>query len=120
MKQKSYMRYHRFDTNNIKYIKRFELHEVVPSEPEPGFTAWTRGTGPHSPEALNNVINGVRKACLGVPKTTEQKQKMRLAKLGVPKTIEHKLNMKKSWQRRRETETAIHEQTNSTTFTETI
>lgn len=102
MKQKSYMRYHRYDTNNVKYIKRFELGETPTSINEPGYTPWMRGTGPHNPEALNNVRNGVRKACKGVPKTPEQKEKMRLAKLGVPKSQEHKENMRKSWERRRD------------------
>ena len=113
MKQKSYMRYHRFDTNNVKYIKRFELHEVVPTEPQPGYTVWIRGTGPHNPEALNNVRNGVRKACVGIPKSPEQKEKMRQAKLGVPKTQEHKDNMRKSWERRRQTLQDSHAQTNN-------
>ena len=107
------MRYHRFDTNNVKYIKRFELSQVVPTTPEPGFTVWTRGTGPHHAEALNNVRNGVRKACVGVPKTPEQKEKMRQAKLGVPKSQEHKDNMRKSWERRRQTLQETHEETYS-------
>jgi hypothetical protein len=101
MKQKSYMRYHRYDQNNTKYIKRFELGETVPTIIEPGFTPWMRGTGPHTIETYNKVASGIRRACTGVPKTPEQKQKMRLAKLGVPKTEEHKQNMRLSWQRRR-------------------
>ena len=101
MKTKSYMRYHRFDSNNTKYIKRFELGETIPTS-QPGFTEWRRGTGPHDPIALNNVQNGVRKACLGVPKSPEQKEKMRQAKLGVPKSQAHKDNMRKSWERRRD------------------
>jgi hypothetical protein len=112
MKQKSYMRYHRFDRNNVKYIKRFELNETPIDEP--GFTPWARGTGPHTPVALNNVINGVRKACLGVPKTPEQKLKMRQAKLGVPKSEEHKQNMKKSWERRRQQLQESNDQTINT------
>jgi hypothetical protein len=116
MKQKSYMRYHRFDTNNVKYIKRFELHEVVPSIAEQGYTVWTRGTGPHDPVALNNVINGVRKACVGVPKSPEQREKMRQAKLGVPKSQEHKDNMRKSWERRRQKLQEFHEQNNSASY----
>jgi hypothetical protein len=103
MKTKSYMRYHRYDQNNVKYIKRFELNETVPNADE-GFTEWIRGTGPHSAEALYNVAEGVRRACLGVPKSPEQKQKMRDAKLGVPKSQEHKDNMRKSWYRRKELE----------------
>jgi len=108
MKQKSYMRYHRFDSNNVKYIKRFELNETPTNEP--GYTPWMRGTGPHTPEALNNVRNGVRKACVGVPKSESTKEKMRLAKLGVPKTEEHKLSMKKSWERRRDQLQESHDQ----------
>jgi len=115
MKQKSYMRYHRFDSNNIKYIKRFELGATIP-EQEHGYTAWIRGTGPHDPEALNNVINGVRKACTGVPKSPEQKEKMRQAKLGVPKSQEHKDNMRKSWERRRQQLQVLHEQNNNTEY----
>jgi len=101
MKTKSYMRYHRYDQNNVKYIKRFELNETIPIA-DVGFTEWIRGTGPHSPEALINVTEGLRRACLGVPKSEEQKQKMRDAKLGVPKSQEHKDNMRKSWYRRKE------------------
>ena len=100
-KQNSYMRYHRFDTNNVKYIKRFELGATIP-EQDIGYTPWIRGTGPHEPEALNNVRNGVSKACKGIPKSPEHKLKMRLAKLGVPKSQEHKDNMRKSWERRRD------------------
>jgi hypothetical protein len=100
-KQKSYMRYHRYDQNNVKYIKRFELGATIP-EPEMGYTAWIRGTGPHTAEALINVTNGLRRACLGVPKTPEHKQKMRDAKLGVPKSPEHKENMRRSWYKRKE------------------
>jgi hypothetical protein len=105
MKTKSYMRYHRYDQNNVKYIKRFELNETVPNADE-GFTEWIRGTGPFEPQALANVAEGIRRACTGVPKTPEQKQKMRLAKLGVPKSQEHKDNMRKSWYRRKELEMA--------------
>jgi hypothetical protein len=115
-KQNSYMRYHRYDSNNVKYIKRFELGQTPSNVVEPGYTAWTRGTGPHNPEALNNVQNGVRKACLGIPKTPEQKLKMSIAKLGVPKTEEHKSNMRRSWERRRELQES-HAQTNNTVST---
>jgi len=111
------MRYHRYDQNNTKYIKRFELDNLPNDIAEHGYTVWRRGTGPHNPEALNNVQNGVRKACLGVPKTPEQREKMRQAKLGVPKSEEHKLNMRKSWERRRDLllqET--HAKTNSTEY----
>jgi hypothetical protein len=102
MKQTKYTRYHRFDLLGNKQIKRFELNEVPSDIPDEGYSCWVRGTGPHSPEAYIKVAEGIRKACLGVPKSPEQKEKMRKAKLGVPKTEEHKLNMRKSWERRQE------------------
>jgi hypothetical protein len=37
----------------------------------------------------------------GVPKSIEQKQKMRLAKLGVPKSDSHKQNLRKAWENRK-------------------
>jgi hypothetical protein len=102
MKQKSYTRYHRYDTQGKKYIKRFELGVEPSDKVIEGFGPWIRGTGPFAPEALYNVTQGIRKACTGVPKTAEQKQKMREAKLGVPKSQEHKDNMRRSWYRRKE------------------
>jgi hypothetical protein len=90
------------DKNNTKYIKRFEIGEAPPQRTDEGFTEWMRGTGPFEAQALHNVTEGIRKACKGVPKTPEQKQKMRDAKLGVPKSQEHKDNMRKSWYKRRE------------------
>lgn len=111
------MRYHRYDQNNVKYIKRFELHEIPPPS-EHGFTEWVRGTGAYDPVSLNNVINGVRKACLGVPKSLEQKQKMREAKLGKPKSQTHKENMRKAWEYRKQQQLqGTHEKTNDTLTT---
>jgi len=97
-----YSRWHRFDSNGVKHIKRFGIEEIPTPLQEQGYTQWTRGTGPHSPEALHNLRIAVQRACKGVPKSPEQKEKMRIAKLGVPKTEQHKLNMKLSHQRRRE------------------
>jgi hypothetical protein len=102
MKTTKYNRYHRFDMNGTKYIKRFE-HGVVPKTiPDEGYTEWVKGTGPHSEEAYLKVVEGIRKACVGVPKSPEQKLKMRMAKLGVPKTEEHKINMRKTFERKRQ------------------
>ena len=101
MKTKKYNRYHRFDMNGKKYIKRYELGETPVDIPDEGYTVWTRGTGPHSAEAYTKVAEGIRKACKGVPKSPEQKEKMRMAKLGVPKTEQHKLNMRKSFEQKR-------------------
>jgi hypothetical protein len=100
-KQTKYNRYHRFDMNGKKYIKRFELGVEPKDIPDEGYTIWTRGTGPHSPESYVKVAEGIRKACKGVPKSDEQKEKMRQAKLGVPKSEEHKINMRKSFERKR-------------------
>jgi hypothetical protein len=102
MKTKKYNRYHRYDSNGVKHIKRFELNSVVPVTPEPGYGPWIHGTGPFAPQALLNVTRGLQRACTGVPKTPQQKELMRLAKLGVPKTQEHKDNMRKSWYARRD------------------
>ena len=100
-KTKKYNRYHRFDSNGKKYIKRFEIGQTVPTTQEEGYTVWCSGTGPHSPEALIKVTEGIRRACKGVPKSPEQREKMRQAKLGVPKTEEHKINMRKSFEQKR-------------------
>ena len=102
MKTKKYNRYHRYDMAGKKYIKRYELDSVVPTIPEQGYTEWRMGTGPHSPEAYEKVVAGIQKACTGVPKTPQQKEKMRIAKLGVPKSEQHKINMRKSFERKRQ------------------
>lgn len=93
--QKQFKRYHKFDENGNKIIKRFENHEVPGPE-------WTHGTGPLKPEHYDNLVNGIRKACLGVPKSEEQKYKMRLAKLGIPKTEEHKKNIRLAAKKKRQ------------------
>ena len=115
MKQTKYNRYHRFDMNGIKYIKRFELGVEPVDLLDEGYTVWTKGTGPHSPESYIKVVEGIRKACKGVPKTEQQKLKMRQAKLGVPKSEEHKINMRKSFERKR-----LQNEINSTGPTQTI
>lgn len=97
-----YSRWHRFDTNGIKHIKRFQIDETPHPLTENGYTTWTRGTGPHSPEALHNLKIAIQRACKGVPKSDITKRKMSIAKLGKPKSEQHKLNMKLSHQRRRE------------------
>jgi hypothetical protein len=97
----TYSRWHRFDTNGVKYIKKFQLNERPNPISQEGYTDWNRGTGPHSAETLHNLTIALQKACKGVPKSKETKEKMRQAKLGKPKTEQHKLNMKLSHQRRR-------------------
>jgi hypothetical protein len=97
-----YKRWHRFDAMGKKFIKRFDVDVTPDPLVEPGYTAWVHGTGQLTQEHRANVTNGVRKACLGVPKTEEHRYKMSLAKLGVPKTEEHRANMRRAQQRNRE------------------
>lgn len=102
MKYKGYWsRWHRFDANGIKQIKKFEINETPNPLQIPGYTEWRRGCGPLSPEHYENVVNAVRAFAKGRPKTPEQIEKMRLAKLGKPKSLEHRENMKKAWARKR-------------------
>lgn len=100
-KTKHWTRWHRFDEAGTKFIKRFEIDEVPPKSEE-GFTEWTRGTGPLTEEHYNNVANAVRKVTAGIPKSEEQKEKMRLAKLGVPKSDAHRKAMADAWVKRRQ------------------
>lgn len=95
-------RWHRFDKNGAKYIRKFGINETPNPLIEPGYTEWRRGTGPLEDEHYKNVTNGVRNACLGVPKTEEQKHKMSLAKLGVPKSEEHRKAMSDAWKKKRQ------------------
>lgn len=96
-----YSRWHRFDSNGVKYIRQFNIDEVPNPISQDGYTPWKRGTGPHSFETLSNLRTGVQNACKGKPKTKEQKEKMRQAKLGVPKSPEHRASLKKAWEHRR-------------------
>ena len=99
-KQPKYTRYHRYNSEGVKEIRRYDNGTYPPEVAEEGYTTWSRGTGPHSPEALVNVRNGIINACKGVPKTPEQKHKMSIAKLGVPKSAEHKENLRRSYYER--------------------
>jgi len=107
-----YTRWHRFDDHGVKYIKNHPVGEKPSSEP--GFSEWKRGTGPFSEVQLNTLRIAVQKACKGVPKTPEQKQKMSQAKLGVPKTEAHKQAMKTAWARRRNLISHAHYDDNTT------
>ena len=94
-------RWYRYDKNGIKHIKKFKIDEIPSPNVDEGFTEWVRGTGPLAPQHRRKIAIALRSLCLGVPKTEEQKQKMREAKLGVPKSLEHRENMRKAWVRRR-------------------
>ena len=109
-KELRWTRWHRFDDTGFKQIKRFENHEDPSIITEEGYTLWKHGTGPLSPEHYNNVVTGIRAVCQGVPKSDEQKQKMREAKLGVPKSDEHRKNMSVAWEKRREKGLGVYSQ----------
>ena len=93
-----YQRYHCYDSNNEKHIRRVELGQTPQQLPD--HTPWVRGTGPHSAEARHNMSLAMKAIFCGVPKSPEQKQKMRDAKLGKPKSLEHIANMKLAQQKR--------------------
>ena len=93
-------RWHRFDKNNIKYIRKFKVDEVPNPMIEDGYSEWRRGTGPLSPAHYEKVVASIRKNIAGKPKNNKTKYLMRQAKLGVPKSEEHKRNMSLAQQRR--------------------
>ena len=86
-------RWHRFDTNGVKYIKKFNIGETPTPIEEQGFSEWHRGTGPLSESHYNNVSAALRNLSLGKPKSPETKLKMSMAKRGKPKSPEHRRNM---------------------------
>jgi hypothetical protein len=94
-------RWHRFNNNGVKFIKRFGVNEIPDPLIEEGYTEWRRGTGPLQGQTYENVVNGVRRFHTGLPKSETTKYKMSQAKLGVPKTEEHKANMSRAWKRKR-------------------
>lgn len=97
---KKFSRWHRFDINGVKYIKNMPIEETPTNED--GYSDWKRGTGPLPEDVYIKVSDSVRKACLGVPKSSETKLRMREAKLGVPKSDSHKQNMAVSQKLRHE------------------
>lgn len=99
MTQLNYHRYHCYNQAGKKIGKRVEIGQIP--EQLPDHTPWIRGNGPFSPEALKSITQAIRLKFSGVPKSPEQKQKMRDAKLGKPKTAAHIANMKLAQQRRR-------------------
>ena len=92
-------RYHCYNKDGKKIGKRVEIGQTPVDLPD--HTPWIRGNGPFSPEALKSITQAIRLKFRGVPKSPEQKQKMRDAKLGKPKTAAHIANMKLAQQRRR-------------------
>ena len=54
-KQITFTRWHRYDMNGVKHIRRFELGVMPSTLPDEGYTEWIRSTGEFSDEALNNL-----------------------------------------------------------------
>ena len=102
-KATQHSRWHCFETaTNQKVIRRFSVDEVQPTQHSDEHTQWVRGTGPHSAEALAKVVYNNRKHFKGVPKTDNQREKMRQAKLGKKFTAEHKKKLADGWKGKRE------------------
>jgi len=91
-------RWHRYNAQGEKEQRCFPIG-TIPAHDE-GYSAWTQGTGTPSERALRNTREAVSRAHLGIPKSPEQRAKMRLAKLGKPKTLEHRRNMSEAQLRR--------------------
>jgi len=85
-----------------KVIRRFSVSETQPTQHDAQFTPWVRGTGPHSEEALAKIQAHIAKSFKGVPKSDNQKEKMRQAHLGRKFTPEHKAKLSASWKGKRE------------------
>lgn len=100
MAQGLWTRWHRFDGNGVKYIRKFGVTDTPNPLQEEGFTEWFRGTGPMSESHYQKVAEAMRRVSLGKPKSPETKLKMSKAKLGKPKSEQHKRNMSLAQRRR--------------------
>jgi alkanesulfonate monooxygenase SsuD/methylene tetrahydromethanopterin reductase-like flavin-dependent oxidoreductase (luciferase family) len=95
MKQPTnHKRYHMFQPDGTKVIKRFPI-DATPPQP------WQRGTGPHSPEVYAKIVDHIDKNFKGKPKSDEQRAKMSQAHKGVKKTPEHCANIARAHAKRR-------------------
>ena len=97
MKQLKFHRWYCYK-DGVKVGKRCPTDQIPDQLPE--HTPWIRGTGPFTEEARNNITMAMRAVFGGVPKSPEQKEKMRQAKLGVPKSQAHREAMSRSQQLR--------------------
>jgi hypothetical protein len=93
MKKGTTSRWHRFDAQGNKHIRTFPIGEIPDPLKEDCYTPWMKGNGPFSEEGLHNLRVANSQVHGGVPKSPEQREKMRQAKLGVPKTLEHRAAM---------------------------
>ena len=89
-------------STNQKVIRRFSVDEQQPTQHDADFTPWIRGTGPHNAEAKAKILAHIEKSFKGVPKSDNQKEKMRQAHLGRKFTPEHKAKLSESWRGKRE------------------
>ena len=102
-KPTQHTRWHCFNiSTDAKMIRRFPVDETQPTQHDAQFTQWKRGTGPHSPEAKAKIQAHIEKSFKGVPKSVNQREKMRQAHLGRKFTAEHKAKLSASWKGKRE------------------
>mgnify|MGYP003654753672 FL=1 len=102
-KATQHSRWHCFNiSTDAKMIRRFPVDETQPKQHNADFTPWVRGTGPHSDEALAKILYNNRKHFKGVPKSENQKEKLRQAHLGNKFTAEHRKKLSESWKTKRE------------------
>lgn len=85
-----YHKYHCFQ-GTLKVLRAFLISS--PPQDLPDHTSWVRGNGPLSPEAKARVVAATKLSQTGIPKSPEQREKMRQAKLGVPKSEAHRKAM---------------------------
>jgi hypothetical protein len=92
IKETKHYRAHCYSETGVKRQCFLPIGDPLPPTIE-GYSPWCKGAGAMSPSVLAATRARNQILFAGVPKTPEQKAKMRLRKLGVPKTEEHKLNM---------------------------
>tara|TARA_R110000803_G_scaffold152052_2_gene217113 strand:+ start:261 stop:665 length:405 start_codon:yes stop_codon:yes gene_type:complete len=102
-KATQHTRWHCFEiATDQKVIRKFSVDATQPTQHSDAHTPWIRGTGPHTAEALAKVRENNEKHFKGVPKSDNQKEKMRQAHLGRKFTPEHKAKLVASWKGKRE------------------
>jgi hypothetical protein len=88
-----YNRWHRYDAQGNKQIKRFMVDETPNPIKEEMFSEWKLGCGPLNAEKYAKVATAVSQANKGRPKSDHTKAKMSVAQKGKPKSEETKQKM---------------------------
>lgn len=77
--------YHYIDNGKV-------IRVLLPIDQEPA-PHLIKGMGPIDPAMKQKQRDTAKRNFAGIPKSPEQKLKMRQSKLGIPKSVEHKLKM---------------------------